>query len=192
VDLVSDTYAYLGVRVADCDVVTGADGAVQVVARGEGAAAAVAAPAGAPPTTDDATAAVLARQREVHRAWEARLDAALIGGSILANRQIREEFIRNDPEPVVGEGGVEVAELTPAITEARWWLAQAELGDVPLRRWLAPAEESFPRAGIARVLSELAAQGWIFKHVSEERFATYGDREARTQVSGAWFLLGRI
>ena len=110
---------------------------------------------------------------------------------LLANRQIREDFIRNDPEPVIGGGGVEVAELTPVITESRWWLAQAELDDEPLSRWLAPAEEAFPRVDVARVLSELAERGWTLRHVSEERRAAHREDETRIEISGVWFLLGR-
>jgi hypothetical protein len=184
-------YAYLSVLVDDCDVVVFPDGATTVVARGEGAQTAgtwTVPPADARALSPDP---FLERRRAEHKAWSERLDAALTGGSIMANRLLREAFIRDTPEPAIdaAAGGAEPAEAAPRVLPERWWRALVELESGNVVRWLAPAGDPLPRTAIAGALSELSGRGWSLRHVSEDRRAVHDDEDTRTEVTGAWFLL---
>jgi hypothetical protein len=190
-------YAYLSVVADDCDVVEFPERPSAVVARGEGAGLAetwTASPgdvSAAP--RDHVSDAHLMRRRAEHQAWSERLDAALVGGSITANRLIREEFVRDNPEPLLDAApdAAGAPAAAPRVHQARWWRARAEIEPGVLDEWLAVADDPFPRAAVARMLSELSGRGWTLRHVSEGRRAIHADENTRTEVNEAWFLLER-
>ena len=137
------------------------------------------------------------RAHEVQLAdWQARLDRALeYVSSITEMRAIREEYAESRPE------------LDPAYEEPKP-IALADKLDIPVpevsadRRWIASLVEvepptefvlggdgPYPRAAVARALSELESSGWGVVQVSEERAVSHDGDGARAYTVGAWILL---
>jgi hypothetical protein len=188
-------YRYLNVAARDCDVVDLPDGSRAVVPRGEGDAFAQgwiadhSSRASAPHEEHDRDAEH-ERQQAVHREWARRLDEAMDASTSIAHgRMLREAFVADNPEPLLG--GADPPAETARASPGRWWCASLGDGPEPFVAWLADvgAGDGYPRDAVARALSELEGQGWTVRHVSEDRRAVHDADASHAVVIAAWFLL---
>jgi hypothetical protein len=200
-------YAYLHVATADFDRVRFPDGSEALVAGGAGEAAAtewrveqakVADPAVdlSQPHPDE-----IAKGLRLHEArlaeWQERLDRELDKArNVPQMRRLHADFLAEDPQPVLDPRWDEPSlqktldELglpAPAVISERHW--HAALAEVDREDFILGPDGPYPRAAVARALSELEQEGWSVVHVSEDRVVAYGEEGAAAQAAGGWMLL---
>jgi hypothetical protein len=202
-------YAYLRIHTRDSERVSLPDGTEVHVAPGSGAEHAAQWRAERARVADDADlrqAEERKREREVEGArraheadlaeWQGRLDRALeFVSSITEMRAIRDEYAkgRPQPDPAYEEPKpVELADIldipVPEVSTVRRWIALLVEIEPPTE-FVLSADGAYPRAAVARALSELEGSGWSVIQVSEERAVIHQDGDSRALTIGAWILL---
>jgi hypothetical protein len=206
-------YAYLRVQIGEWDRVGYPDGTHELVERGTGPQTAAnwrseqtevrktdetdkhMTPAPAENEEREEAKRIFAQR---HSKWQQELDRALDGAlSITHIRSIREEFEKAHPEPTLDDAEEESDSAdaveneqppTPEVTiERRWlaWLAEFE----PKYEVVLGPSGSYPRAAVARTLTELERLGWTVVHVTEDRSVRHTAQGAQVDIVGAWMLL---
>lgn len=218
-------YAYLLVSSEVCDVMEFHDGSTRVVDRSEGQVHArtwleeearrrmrqpedrmrVTEALGVEARRRSASEQARRRYDEAHAEWSRRLDEELDNSlSILHGRQIRADFIRANPEPVLDRPEepnpvdptmpsvqfiVEVLGIqSPTVSTTACWLARLGTEDVSTASLATGG--GYPRTALARRLTHLEEQGWTVVQVTEDRVAQHGtDGSSHTKTVGASILL---
>jgi hypothetical protein len=139
----------------------------------------------------------LRQHKEELAEWERMHDSALDRARTVPEmREIHAQFLRDNPEPTLDPKWEQTASIdlpdaleipVPEVSAGRHWVAQ--LADLEHEEVVLGPEGAYPRAAVARVLTELQGSGWTVVHVTEDRVVAHGEDGASARVSGAWILL---